>query len=54
MPFDQVYLSELEMAVQQKGLRMRLELDDVFVRVIDIGNIEEEVSWKYGLKMIAL
>jgi hypothetical protein len=33
---------------------MRLELDDVFVRVIDIGNIEEEVSWKYGLKMIAL
>lgn len=54
MPFDQVYLSELEMAVQQKGLRMRLELDDVFVRVIDTGNIEEEVSWKYGLKMIAL
>ena len=54
MPFDQVYLSELEMVVQQKGLRMRLELDDVFVRVIDTGNIEEEVSWKYGLKMIAL
>ncbi|MBV4192445.1 hypothetical protein O1432_17600 [Bacteroides fragilis] len=54
MPFDQVYLSELEMAVQQKGLRMRLELDDIFVRVIDTGNIEEEVSWKYGLKMIAL
>ena len=44
----------MEWAVQQKGLRMRLELDDVFVRVIDIGNIEEEVSWKYGLKMIAL